>query len=152
MRTKQILFGFLFIILILNTSFIFAENKNIRYYYENIDEAKEELKSSIDQIPKTFEKILQKDKIYIQVNTSTEQLNFFLEKTNEGYILTKKNIDNINVWIVTKEETVNRILESDNPLRDIKEGIKTKEIEIKAKGFFKKIKYKVAQFFLKFIN
>jgi ATP-dependent Lon protease len=152
MRTKQILFGLLFIILILNTSFIFAENKNIRYYYENIDEAKEELKNNINQIPKTFEKILQKDKIYIQVNTSTEQLNFFLEKTKEGYTLTKNNLDNINVWIVTKEETVNRILESENPLTDIKEGIKTKEIEIKTKGFFKKIKYKVAQFFLKFVN
>jgi predicted PurR-regulated permease PerM len=152
MRTKQILFGLLFIILILNTSFIFAENKNIRYYYENIDEAKEELKNNINQIPKTFEKILQKDKIYIQVNTSTEQLNFFLEKTKEGYTLTKNNLDNINVWIVTKEETVNRILDSENPLTDIKEGIKTKEIEIKTKGFFKKIKYKVAQFFLKFVN
>lgn len=137
------------ILLIFSTPFTFA-NKNIRYYYDNISEAKEGLNEHLDQIPGLIEGALKRDRIELKVKSTNEDYSFYIERMKDGsYNVSKEEIEKTNVWISAKEEKINEILESNSPIDKIKESIKNKDLEIKSKGLFRKIKYWFAKLFLK---
>lgn len=150
MNYKNILFGFILVTLILNTSFISAETKDIRYYYDNVSEIRENINENIKNTPKSIQRIIQNDKIQIEIESETEKLNLFLEKTKDGnFTVLKEKSQRANVWVTSKEETINKILESEKPIDKITEAINNKEIEIKTKGIFRKIKFQITKWILK---
>lgn len=149
MKRKYLIITIL-IILILNTSFVFAD-RDIRYYYNNIENAKNELNENISQLPNTLQNILKRDKIKIEIKTSADTLEMYVEKIKDGkYNITRDEIDKVNVWIVGSEEKINQILESENPSKKISQAIKNKEVDIKAQGFLRKIKYWFLKLILRF--
>ena len=150
MNYKNILFGLTLALLIFNSTMVFAESKDIRYYYNNIDEVKVDFVNNIEQLPKIAQNAIKNDKMKIEIQTTTEPLEIFIERLeNKEYKVTKENIENVNVWITGKEEVINRILEAEDPMTEINQAFKTKELEIKTKGFFRSIKYKIAKLFLR---
>jgi len=150
MNYKNILFGLILTLLIFNTSFVFAENKDIRYYYDNISEIKENINDNINNTPKAIQKIIQNDKLQIEIITENERLNLFLEKTNDGnFTVVKEVSEKANVWITSKEETINRIIDSPSPIDEITEAINNKDITIETKGIFRKIKFTITKWILK---
>jgi hypothetical protein len=150
MNYKNILFGLIFTLLIFNSNLVFAENKDIRYYYDNIDKINVDFINTVENLPNLIQKAIRNDRLKIEITTDTENLSLFIEKTkDQTYKVTKEEIEKINVWITGKEETINRILDSQDPMTEINKAIKSKEIEIKTKGFFRSIKYKLAKLFLK---
>ncbi|NCP72290.1 hypothetical protein GW835_02775 [archaeon] len=150
MNYKNILFGITLALLIFNSTMVFAESKDIRYYYENIDEVKIDFVNNIEQLPKIAQNAIKNDKMKIEIQTTEEPLEIFIERLeNKEYKVTKENIENVNVWITGKEEVINRILEAEDPMTEINQAFKTKELEIKTKGFFRSIKYKIAKLFLR---
>jgi hypothetical protein len=151
MNSKRILFGLILILIIFNSTFVFAESKNIKYYYDNIDTEKQVLLDNITSLPNLIQNILKNDKIQFEIDTNNEKLNLFLEKTKDGnYNITKENIEKINVWIIAKEDSINQIINSEDPLQELNNKIKSKEVKIKTKGFFRTIKFKLVQLFLRF--
>lgn len=151
MNYKNIIFGLILVTLIFNSSLVFAEQeKNFRYYYENTDTLKQDLIENINSLPNIAQKAIKNDKIEIKVTTDTEPLLLFIERSKNGeYKITKEKIEKVNVYISGKEETINRILESQDPISELNSALKTKEIEIKTKGLFRSIKYKLAKLFFK---
>ncbi|MDD4050019.1 MAG: hypothetical protein PHX47_03360 [Candidatus ainarchaeum sp.] len=150
MNYKNILFGITLGLLIFNSTMVFAESKDIRYYYNNIDEVKVDFVNNIEQLPKIAQNAIKNDKMKIEIQTTEEPLEIFIERLeNKEYKVTKENIENVNVWITGKEEVINRILEAEDPMTEINQAFKTKELEIKTKGFFRSIKYKIAKLFLR---
>jgi hypothetical protein len=150
MNYKNILFGITLALLIFNSTMVFAESKDIRYYYNNIDEVKVDFVNNIEQLPKIAQNAIKNDKMKIEIQTTEEPLEIFIERLeNKEYKVTKENIENVNVWITGKEEVINRILEAEDPMTEINQAFKTKELEIKTKGFFRSIKYKIAKLFLR---
>lgn len=141
----------IFFLLIFSSNLVFAESKDIKYYYDNLDSEKEKFLNNIEELPSILQRIIKNDKIKVEIETEKERLELFLEKTKEGtYNLTKENIDKVNVWIYSKEETINKILESQEPITELTTAIKNKDITIKTQGFFRSIKFKIAKLFLNF--
>ena len=151
MNSKRILFGLILILIIFNSSLIFAENKDIKYYYNNIDTEKQVLLDNITSLPSLIQNILKNDKIQFEIDTNNEKLNLFLERTKDGnYNITKENIEKVNVWIIAKEDSINQIINAEDPLQELNNKIKSKEVQIKTKGFFRTLKFKLGQLFLRF--
>jgi len=151
MNYKNLLLGLILISVIFNSTLIFAENKDLKYYYNNIDTEKQVFLDNITALPNSLQNMIKNDKIQFQIDTNTEQLNLFLERTKDGnYSISKENIDKVNVWINAKEDTINQILDAQDPLQELNNKIKTKEVTIKTKGFFRTIKFKLGELFLRF--
>lgn len=149
MNYKNILFGLILTLLIFNTSFVYAENKDIRYYYNNLDQEKQTFIDNIESMPSSLQRLIKNDKIKIEIDTNTEKLNIFLEKTKDGsYNISKEEIEKVNVWVSGKEEAINKILEAEDPIAELQAAIKNKDVTIKTKGFFRSIKFKIGQLFL----
>jgi len=150
MNYKHILFGLIFLTIIFNSTMVFAENKDIRYYYDNIDEIKVDFVNNVKQLPKIIQNSIKNDRMKLEIETTTEQLNIYIQKMDTGdYNITKEKIENVNVWLIGKEETINKIIDSENPMSEINQALKTKELKIKTKGLFRSIKYKLAKMFIK---
>jgi hypothetical protein len=150
MNYKNILFGLILLTIIFNSTMVFAENKDIRYYYDNIDEIKVDFVNNIEQLPKIIQKSIKNDRMKLEIETTTDQLDIYIQKMKTGdYNITKEKIENVNVWLIGKEETINRIIESEEPMAEINQALKSKELKIKTKGLFRSIKYKLAKLFIR---
>jgi hypothetical protein len=80
MNYKNILFGITLALLIFNSTMVFAESKDIRYYYNNIDEVKVDFVNNIEQLPKIAQNAIKNDKMKIEIQTTEEPLEIFIER------------------------------------------------------------------------
>jgi len=93
---------------------------------------------------------------------ANERINLYLNMNNEteitfGLVTENKivksfqmmEVDDPTVNVYTSEETVQRIITATNPLGELKDALKNKEITYQAIGFTKKIKFGFSGFFVK---
>ena len=109
----------------------------------------EQLKQYEDQqVPGIAQKLLSANE-RINLNIDDSKLNIILE----DYIvksIQQGSIDDNTIEIITSQSAINSLLASEDVKAAAKELIARKEIQIKTKSFFKKIKFSIAKFLLKF--
>ena len=109
----------------------------------------EQLKQYEDQqVPGIAQKLLSANE-RINLNIDDSKLNIILE----DYIvksIQQGSIDDNTIEIITSQSAINSLLASEDVKAAAKELIAKKEIQIKTKSFFKKIKFSIAKFLLKF--
>ncbi|HLC63426.1 MAG TPA: hypothetical protein VJJ21_03840 [Candidatus Nanoarchaeia archaeon] len=109
----------------------------------------EQLKQYEDQqVPGIAQKLLSANE-RINLNIDDSKLNIILE----DYIvksIQQGSIDDNTIEIITSQSAINSLLSSEDTKTAAKELIARKEIQIKTKSFFKKIKFSIAKFLLKF--
>ena len=100
------------------------------------------------QVPGIAQKLLSANE-RINLKIDDAQISIILE----NYIvksIQQGSLDDNTIEIITSQSAVNSLLSSEDTKATAKELIANKEIQIKPKGFFKKMKFGIAKFLLKF--
>ena len=120
---------------------------------DQIDEYSSLLEQNLDQIdltetPGIFKFLLGKPKIDFHLNLKDETLIYgFQIKENKIQEFRRGTIENPDYIISADEETINKILESKNPMKDVQKLYLQKKIKIEPQKFTSKAKFKIAQLF-----
>ena|SRR3989344_2452400 len=100
------------------------------------------------QVPSIAQKLL----------AANERINLFVDDTSASIILENYKVSSVSqgsltdntITITTSQAAIDSLLSSEDVKATAKELIAKKEIKIQTKGFFKKLKFGLAKFFLKF--
>ena len=139
--------------LVLLTSTVSAEidleNIDFGYYFNNLEEAGQELQRNVYQLPDFIKKQLDKETIYLELEDVNTTYKVKIEKVEENYIITKENLEEYTIKIKTTISKLQELLNSEDKMDDFNKALKNGEIEIKGKGFFNSLQTGLAKFFLK---
>lgn len=132
-------------------SSVFADGSAIDGLFKDPESGKIEYNNNIAGVPKSIKSLIGNEKILFYVFGETETRHITLTMKNaiiESYSLEEDNTATIIVY--AKEEAVNKILESNNRVAELKDALKRKDITYQPNSFFKKIKFGFARFALNF--
>ena len=139
--------------LVLLSSTVSAEidlkNIDFGYYYNNLEEAGQELKANIYQLPEFIKKQLDKEIIYLELEDINTTYKVKIEKVEEEYTITKENLEEYTIEIKTTVSKLQELLNSEDKMDDFNKALKNGDITIKGKGFFNSLQTGLAKFFLK---
>ncbi|HOW29454.1 MAG TPA: hypothetical protein PK685_02155 [archaeon] len=134
-------------------SLVFAEDSAIGYLFSNPDSGVAEYNANIDNVPKSVKSLVGSEKILVYVIGETETRHITLTMKNamiESYSFEED--EKATLVVYAKEEAVNRILNSNERIAELKLALKNKEITYQSRGIFKKIKFGFAKFALNFVK
>ncbi|MDD3178388.1 MAG: hypothetical protein PHR26_02620 [Candidatus ainarchaeum sp.] len=139
--------------LVLLTSTVSAEidleNIDFGYYFNNLEEAGQELQENVYQLPNFIKKQLDKEIIYLELEDINTTYKVKIEKIEEKYTITKENLENYTIEIKTTVAKLQELLNSEDKMDDFNKALKNGYITIKGKGFFNSLQTGLAKFFLK---
>lgn len=142
----------LFSLLILMGS-VFAQDSSIDYLFSNPESGVAEYNENIGNVPKSIKSLVGSEKIlvYIIGENQTRHITLTMNKAMiESYSFEED--DKATLVVYANETAVNRILDSNNRVAELKIAMKNKEITYQSRGIFKKIKFGFAKFALNFVK
>jgi hypothetical protein len=129
---------------------VHAVEVNINQYLEDLDNTKTNLNSNLEVFSNgakaligDFDANLKLEKI----NGETENIKIVF-KDQQIKTLEKGKLENPDLTLELKEITINEIVNSEDPKKEIKNKLKNSEIKYTAHNFWLKIKLKIALKFL----
>ena len=113
---------------------------------QQIDDFKKEIEGQ--QLPSTAQKLL----------APNERINLIIDSTNINIILKEYKIESVQKGVLedntleisTSQSVIDKISAAQDQKKTALESLNRGEIQIKTKGFFKKIKFSIAKFILRF--
>jgi hypothetical protein len=132
------------------TTNTYAEDFNINYYYNNLDDAKDKFIANTEKMPDFLKNAIEKEKIRFDIKgIDGTDYSVIWEKTKDGYQFTKNNLEDFSLKIKTTEQELNKIINSDKTADQITYSLKNKKLDLEAKGFWSNIKLGVSKIALK---
>ena len=138
--------------LLMLTGLVFAQ-QSVDSLFNDPDAGVTEYNSNIEGVPKSIKSLIGSEKILFYV-IGENQIRHITLKMNKAMIesYSFEEDETATLVVYANEIAVNRILDSNNRVAELKLAMKNKEITYQSRGIFKKIKFLFARFALNFVK
>ncbi len=146
---KRLIF-LIFLVILSSPVLVFAQD--IDEYLENHDKLIEDYNKNIDSVPKILKKLFGDERIKIYLGHFESTRTFSAETRNARLISFKEEeIENPTLVVYVNKETLDSIINSENPAASLTSALDSGEIKYEAVGIKTKIKLFFTSLFLKFL-
>lgn len=116
----------------------------------NIDAAKEEYNSNIDQVPGFVRSIFGNERINLTMDMEDGSMKHFSIETRRGYVetITEDLFDTYTMDVFLTESTANKIINSENQIKSLRQSLDSYEITYKPHRFKTFVKTFVSMLFI----
>ncbi len=142
---------FLSFVFVTQDSLAFSDNfKDVNSIINNRDSAQTEYNNNLDLVPRFFKSMFGNERINLTITMTDNSVKHFSIETRKGYVktITEDVFDDYTIDISLTELTANRIINSKDQIKSLKQALDTHEITYKPHRFRTFVKVFVSKLFI----